>query len=81
MGRAPRFPRRPMFSQRFALDTQGFEALKNQSRAGNNHRTPSQAAAKQFEAVFTQMVLKEYARRHAVGRHVRQRADQARLCR
>ena len=44
-------------SQRFALDTQGFEALKNQSRAGNNTGT-LQAAAKQFEAVFTQMVLK-----------------------
>ena len=44
-------------SQRFALDTQGFEALKNQARAGNNQNT-LQAAAKQFEAVFTQMVLK-----------------------
>lgn len=44
-------------SQRFALDTQGFEALKNQARAGNNSTT-LQAAAKQFEAVFTQMVLK-----------------------
>ena len=44
-------------SQRFALDTQGFEALKNQARAGNNSNT-LQAAAKQFEAVFTQMVLK-----------------------
>ncbi|GAA0828992.1 flagellar assembly peptidoglycan hydrolase FlgJ [Cupriavidus pauculus] len=44
-------------SQRFALDTQGFEALKGQARAGNNNTT-LQAAAKQFEAVFTQMVLK-----------------------
>ncbi|WP_354677250.1 flagellar assembly peptidoglycan hydrolase FlgJ [Cupriavidus plantarum] len=44
-------------SQRFALDTQGFEALKNQARAGNNDQT-LKAAAKQFEAVFTQMVLK-----------------------
>ncbi|SDD63044.1 flagellar protein FlgJ [Cupriavidus sp. YR651] len=44
-------------SQRFALDTQGFEALKGQARAGNNRNT-LQAAAKQFEAVFTQMVLK-----------------------
>ncbi|TXI87862.1 MAG: hypothetical protein E6Q40_04395, partial [Cupriavidus sp.] len=44
-------------SQRFALDTQGFEALKNQARAGNNENT-LKAAAKQFEAVFTQMVLK-----------------------
>ncbi|WP_423193828.1 flagellar assembly peptidoglycan hydrolase FlgJ [Cupriavidus sp. H18C2] len=44
-------------SQRFALDTQGFEALKSQARAGNNSNT-LQAAAKQFEAVFTQMVLK-----------------------
>ena len=44
-------------SQRFALDTQGFESLKNQARAGNNSNT-LQAAAKQFEAVFTQMVLK-----------------------
>ncbi|WP_130393800.1 flagellar assembly peptidoglycan hydrolase FlgJ [Cupriavidus agavae] len=44
-------------TQRFALDTQGFEALKNQSRAGNTTAT-LQAAAKQFEAVFTHMVLK-----------------------
>ncbi|QET05417.1 MULTISPECIES: flagellar assembly peptidoglycan hydrolase FlgJ [Cupriavidus] len=44
-------------SQRFALDTQGFEALKNQARAGNNEQTLKNAA-KQFEAVFTQMVLK-----------------------
>lgn len=44
-------------SQRFALDTNGFEALKNQARAGNNENT-LKAAAKQFEAVFTQMVLK-----------------------
>ncbi len=44
-------------SQRFALDTQGFESLKSQARAGNNSTT-LQAAAKQFEAVFTQMVLK-----------------------
>lgn len=44
-------------SQRFALDTQGFEALKNQARAGNNSGS-LQAAARQFEAVFTNMVLK-----------------------
>lgn len=43
-------------SQRFALDTQGFEALKGQARTGSN--ASLQAAAKQFEAVFTQMVLK-----------------------
>ncbi|MBV8270871.1 MAG: flagellar assembly peptidoglycan hydrolase FlgJ [Cupriavidus sp.] len=43
-------------SQRFALDTQGFESLKNQARA--NGAGTLQAAAKQFEAVFTQMVLK-----------------------
>jgi flagellar protein FlgJ len=31
-------------SQRFALDTQGFEALKNQARAGNNQNTLQAAA-------------------------------------
>lgn len=43
-------------SQRFALDTQGFEMLKNGARAGGQDAL--RAAAKQFEAVFTQMVLK-----------------------
>ncbi len=46
-------------SQRFALDTQGFEMLKSNARAGGAGREGAlQAAAKQFEAVFTQMVLK-----------------------
>jgi flagellar protein FlgJ len=44
-------------SQRFALDTQGFEALKQSARNGSDTGT-LRAAAKQFEAVFTQMVLK-----------------------
>ncbi len=44
-------------SQRFALDTQGFEALKQTARNGADTGT-LRAAAKQFEAVFTQMVLK-----------------------
>ncbi|WER49791.1 flagellar assembly peptidoglycan hydrolase FlgJ [Cupriavidus sp. WKF15] len=44
-------------SQRFALDTQGFEALKQSARNGSD-TTTLRAAAKQFEAVFTQMVLK-----------------------
>lgn len=43
-------------SQRFALDTQGFEALKHSARAGEQDALKT--AAKQFEAVFTQMVLK-----------------------
>lgn len=43
-------------SQRFALDTQGFEALKQRARDGSADTL--KAAAKQFEAVFTQMVLK-----------------------
>jgi flagellar protein FlgJ len=43
-------------SQRFALDTQGFEMLKHSARA--NDGSALNAAAKQFEAVFTQMVLK-----------------------
>lgn len=43
-------------SQRFALDTQGFEALKQSARDGSADTL--KAAAKQFEAVFTQMVLK-----------------------
>ncbi|MCD9119485.1 flagellar assembly peptidoglycan hydrolase FlgJ [Cupriavidus sp. UGS-1] len=43
-------------SQRFALDTQGFEALKQGARDGSADTL--KAAAKQFEAVFTQMVLK-----------------------
>ncbi len=44
-------------SQRFALDTQGFEALKQSARNGSDTGT-LRSAAKQFEAVFTQMVLK-----------------------
>ncbi|NOV24209.1 flagellar assembly peptidoglycan hydrolase FlgJ [Cupriavidus necator] len=44
-------------TQRFALDTQGFEALKHSARGGADANT-LQAVAKQFEAVFTQMVLK-----------------------
>ncbi|CAG2156351.1 Peptidoglycan hydrolase FlgJ [Cupriavidus yeoncheonensis] len=44
-------------SQRFALDTQGFEGLKRNARNGSDTGT-LRAAAKQFEAVFTQMVLK-----------------------
>jgi len=44
-------------SQRFALDTQGFEALKHSARNGADPST-LRAAARQFEAVFTQMVLK-----------------------
>jgi len=44
-------------SQRFALDTQGFEALKHGARNGADAGT-LRAAARQFEAVFTQMVLK-----------------------
>jgi len=47
----------PDISQRFALDTQGFEALRQGARAGVDGRT-LQVAARQFEAVFTQMVLK-----------------------
>lgn len=43
-------------SQRFALDTQGFEALKQAARDGSADTL--KAAARQFEAVFTQMVLK-----------------------
>ena len=44
-------------SQRFALDTQGFEALKQSARQGASANT-LKSAARQFEAVFTQMVLK-----------------------
>ncbi len=44
-------------SQRFALDTQGFEALKQSARQGASADT-LKSAARQFEAVFTQMVLK-----------------------
>ena len=47
----------PDISQRFALDTQGFEALRQGARAGVDARM-LQVAARQFEAVFTQMVLK-----------------------
>ena len=43
-------------SNRFALDTQGFDALRAQ--AGANPQQGLQAAAKQFDAVFTQMMLK-----------------------
>ncbi|CAG9179553.1 flagellar assembly peptidoglycan hydrolase FlgJ [Cupriavidus respiraculi] len=44
-------------SQRFALDTQGFEMLKQSARADGGGEA-LKAAAKQFEAVFTHMMLK-----------------------
>lgn len=50
-------PQAADLTQRFALDTQGFEALKHSARNGDDTAT-LQAAARQFEAVFTQMVLK-----------------------
>ncbi|WP_354683262.1 flagellar assembly peptidoglycan hydrolase FlgJ [Cupriavidus necator] len=50
-------PPQAELTQRFALDTQGFEALKHSARSGADAST-LRAAAKQFEAVFTQMVLK-----------------------
>ncbi|WP_250452607.1 flagellar assembly peptidoglycan hydrolase FlgJ [Caballeronia sp. ATUFL_M2_KS44] len=43
-------------SNRFALDTQGFDALRAQ--AGANPQQGLKAAAQQFDAVFTQMMLK-----------------------
>ncbi|MBP0621137.1 flagellar assembly peptidoglycan hydrolase FlgJ [Cupriavidus consociatus] len=50
-------PQAADLTQRFALDTQGFEALKHSARNGADAAT-LQSAARQFEAVFTQMVLK-----------------------
>jgi peptidoglycan hydrolase FlgJ len=43
-------------SGRFALDTQGFDALRAQ--ANSNPQQGLKEAAKQFDAVFTQMMLK-----------------------
>jgi len=43
-------------SNRFALDTQGFDALRAQ--AGANPQQGLKEAARQFDAVFTQMMLK-----------------------
>jgi peptidoglycan hydrolase FlgJ len=43
-------------SNRFALDTQGFDALRAQASA--NPQQGLKEAAKQFDAVFTQMMLK-----------------------
>ncbi|WP_250532603.1 flagellar assembly peptidoglycan hydrolase FlgJ [Caballeronia sp. AZ10_KS36] len=43
-------------SNRFALDTQGFDALRAQAQA--DPQQGLKAAAKQFDAVFTQMMLK-----------------------
>ncbi|SAL02108.1 flagellar assembly peptidoglycan hydrolase FlgJ [Caballeronia ptereochthonis] len=43
-------------SNRFALDTQGFDALRAQ--ANTNPQQGLKEAAKQFDAVFTQMMLK-----------------------
>ncbi|WP_207005256.1 flagellar assembly peptidoglycan hydrolase FlgJ [Trinickia mobilis] len=43
-------------SQRFALDTQGFDALRAQVNA--SPQAGLKMAAKQFDAVFTQMMLK-----------------------
>ncbi|ACC72126.1 flagellar assembly peptidoglycan hydrolase FlgJ [Paraburkholderia phymatum] len=43
-------------TNRFALDTQGFDAMRAQAVA--NPREAMKSAAKQFDAVFTQMMLK-----------------------
>ena len=43
-------------SQRFALDVQGFDALRAQAKA--SPQEGMKAAAKQFDAVFVQMMLK-----------------------
>ena len=43
-------------SQRFALDVQGFDALRAQAK--NSPQEAMKSAAKQFDAVFTQMMLK-----------------------
>ncbi|BCF90046.1 flagellar assembly peptidoglycan hydrolase FlgJ [Paraburkholderia largidicola] len=43
-------------TNRFALDTQGFDAMRAQAAA--NPREAMKSAAKQFDAVFTQMMLK-----------------------
>src|SRR5258705_8961177 len=43
-------------SQRFALDVQGFDAMRAQAKAAPQEAMKS--AAKQFDAVFTQMMLK-----------------------
>lgn len=46
-------------SQQFALDTQGLETLKHSARAGGAAGAETlKAAARQFEAVFTNMMLK-----------------------
>ncbi|MGO4580931.1 flagellar assembly peptidoglycan hydrolase FlgJ [Cupriavidus sp. 2TAF22] len=54
---ASRLAAQAELSQRFALDTQGFEGLKQSARTGAGPET-LRTAARQFEAVFTQMVLK-----------------------
>jgi flagellar protein FlgJ len=46
----------PDLSQRFALDVQGFDAMRVQAKAAPQEAMKS--AAKQFDAVFTQMMLK-----------------------
>src|ERR1700692_5074709 len=43
-------------SNRFALDVQGFDAMRAQANAAPQQGL--KAAAKQFDAVFTQMMLK-----------------------
>jgi peptidoglycan hydrolase FlgJ len=43
-------------SQRFALDVQGFDAMRAQAK--NSPQEAMKSAAKQFDAVFTQMMLK-----------------------
>src|ERR1700712_739286 len=43
-------------SNRFALDVQGFDAMRAQANA--NPQQGLKAAAKQFDSVFTQMMLK-----------------------
>ena len=42
--------------QRFALDVQGFDALRMQAK--NSPQTALKSAARQFDAVFMQMMLK-----------------------
>jgi peptidoglycan hydrolase FlgJ len=46
----------PELSNRFALDVQGFDAMRAQAKASPQEAMKS--AAKQFDAVFTQMMLK-----------------------
>ena len=56
-------------TQRFALDVQGFDALREQAK--QSPRAGAKAVAGQFDAMFTQMMLKSATHRPTAGCSIR----------